>query len=278
MAKAAKKLAVYRIVNTVSGTYYIGSSTNLYERWRTHKNKLRAGNHPNPQLQASWTKHGGVGFRFVILAEFESVQDMEVCEEALLIEHVGGARCCNLSTSATSPWRQTGERHPNYGKPLSEDRKVNLRGITKQQWLDADPRTGRTHTPEAKAAISARVQQALSEGRAGKFIPTAETRLKMSEALKGNQCAKGYKRTPAECEAIRQRTLGNQQWLGRTHTEESKLKMSKGVSETTTGRQFSSLTETLSHYGMTMPTLRRVLKSGRPITKGKFEGLTFSYS
>ena len=67
-------------------------------------------------------------------------------------------------------------------------------------------------------------------------------------------------------------------WLGKTHTEESKEKMRKKVMEKTSGQIFDSLTATLEHYQMTMPTLRRALISGTPITKGKFCGLVFIYS
>ena len=66
-------------------------------------------------------------------------------------------------------------------------------------------------------------------------------------------------------------------WKGRNHTDESKAKMSKRVFEITNNREFPSLTAVLQHYGMTMPTLRRALLSGEPISKGKFAGLWFKY-
>lgn len=53
-----------------------------------------------------------------------------------------------------------------------------------------------------------------------------ETKAKISRALKGNQCAKGHKRPPEECEAIRLRSLGKKNFLGRTHTDEAKAKVS----------------------------------------------------
>lgn len=67
-------------------------------------------------------------------------------------------------------------------------------------------------------------------------------------------------------------------WLGRTHTEEAKQKMRKRVLEQTSGQTFDSLTAVLEHYQMTMPTLRRALVAGKPITKGKFVGLVFVYA
>ena len=43
-------------------------------------------------------------------------------------------------------------------------------------------------------------------------------------------------------------------------------------------QMFDSLTAVLTHYQMTMPTLRRALVAGKPITKGKFVGLVFVYA
>jgi hypothetical protein len=72
--------------------------------------------------------------------------------------------------------------------------------------------------------------------------------------------------------------LGNQNFLGKTHTEEAKEKMRKKVLEQTSGQMFDSLTAVLEHYQMTMPTLRRALISGKPISKGKFVGCVFVYA
>lgn len=50
---------------------------------------------------------------------------------------------------------------------------------------------------------------------------------KISAALLGNDCAKGYKRTPEECEAIRARAMGKRNFLGRTHTAETRVRLSE---------------------------------------------------
>jgi len=53
--------------------------------------------------------------------------------------------------------------------------------------------------------------------------------------------------------------------------------MSKQVREVTTDTLFASLSAALDHYGLKMPTLRRALKTGKPISKGPCEGLQFRY-
>jgi group I intron endonuclease len=276
-----KALIIYTIRNVVDQKFYVGSTANMRERFRNHRGKLRRGAHHCHHLQAAWAKYGEDVFKFEVverLSEGASYADLQAAEDVWLEKHVGTKECYNHGLRSGAPWRGCRpEDHPNYGNIMPEEQKAVLSSIAKQQWLDADPRTGTQHSPETKAKISAKVQVALSEGRGGKFIPSEETRRKMSEALKGNQCAKGYKRTPEEIEKIRARTKGNQNWLGKSHSEESKLKMSKRILEVSTNTEFTSLSAALKHYTMTMPTLRRALLSGCPITKGRFAGLAFKY-
>lgn len=271
-------MAVYQIRNVVSGKFYIGSTGNLYERWRKHKNKLRAGTHPNSKLQASWNKHGEDAFKFELLEEFSSIAAMEKAEQALLDAHLGTSACYNLAQWVAAPMRgRVGALHPSYGKPILAATKVVLSAATKRQWAESDPRTGARHSEETKAKISEKVQIALAEGRGGKFIPSEETRRKMSEALKGNQCAKGHIRSEEHRRKLSEANKGNQNWLGKKHSEESRQKMSKRVLEVSTNIEFPSLTIVLQYYKMTMPTLRRALVTGNPIIKGRFAGLQFRY-
>lgn len=281
MSKSQKKIAVYRIVNSVSGTYYVGSSTNLYERWRTHRKKLRSGTHPNPKLQASWDKHGETAFAFVILAEFDSIQGMEGCEEALLLDCVPDPQCCNLSVSARTPWRNTGSLHPNYGKPMAEEQKEKLRTAAKMQWQKSDPRTGRKHSAETREKISAKVQAVVAAGGGGKFIPTAETRAKMSAANMGNQNAKGHVRTAEHRRKLSDANKGNTHWLGKTHSVESREKMGRAVIAVDPDgaeHAYGTISELRAALDMTPPTVNRALKSGRPLTKGVRAGWSFRYA
>lgn len=280
MAIARKIIAVYEIRNIISGTYYIGSSSNLYERWRTHRTKLRAGTHPNRHLQSSWDRHQEEAFKFKCLATFESVKDMESAEEGLLEAAIEDPLCCNISRWAKTPWRESGPRHPKYGIPLSEEKKRVLREITLEQWKTSDPRTGRKHTPETIEKIKAKVQAALSEGRGGRFIPSEETRAKMSASLKGNQNAKGHVRSEEHRRKLSEAQVGNQHWAGRSHSEESKAKMGQAVrmispeGEVTVYPRTTAIKEQL---GIFLPTVLRSVRSGKPLAKGPYKGWRFEY-
>lgn len=277
-----KEPVIYKIRNVVNGKFYVGSTADTRERFRTHRNRLRNNKHHCLHLQASWNKYGEDCFKFEVVETVASVELLWGIENRWLEENFGKPHCYNAGRSADAPMRgRTGELSPNYkrvwGQEFKDKVAVGIKAV-----YDADPsshpRLGKQHTKETKALISAKVNQAVAEGRGGAFIPSEETRQKMSKALKGNQNALGYKRTDAAREAIRQRTMGNQNFLGKTHTEESKEKMRKKVLEQTSGQMFDSLTAVLTHYQMTMPTLRRALLSGKPISKGKFVGCVFVYA
>lgn len=274
------KPVIYKIRNVVNQKFYVGSTINSKERFRTHRNKLRRGAHHTPHLQAAWNKYGEECFVFEVVEEVASIEDLQQVEDVWLMEHVGHSYCYNAGLRSGAPWRGAAkEDHPSYRRPKTAEEVAAISAGVKRRYEDPDyvPRVGKRHSEEAKTAISAKVQAALAEGRSGKFIPSAETRLRMSQALRGNQNAKGHVRTEEHRKKLAEANRGNQNWLGRAHTDESKAKMSKRVLEVTTDTEFISLTAALNHYGFKMPTLRRALLTGKPIAKGVHKGLVFRY-
>jgi len=235
---------IYQITNMANGKYYIGSAESFARREWQHKNDLRKGTHKNPRLQAAWNKYGDGMFVFEILEEVPEGESAFDWENKYLHVHVGLPNCYNVNTDAIGM------------------------------------RTGVPHRQDSKAKISKKVQAALAEGRGGKFIPSEETKRKMSEALKGNQCAKGYKRTPEEIEAIRERAKGNQNWLGRTHSDETKAKLSRpvtGIKPDGTLVEFVGLSAVKNEFGVDIPTIIRACRTGKAIRNGAMAGWVLSY-
>jgi group I intron endonuclease len=232
---------IYRITNMANGKYYLGSAESFARREWQHRNDLKRGVHKNPRLQAAWNKYGADMFVFEVLEEVPAGESTFEWENKYLHVHVGLPECYNVNTDAIGM------------------------------------RTGVRHREETKALMSAKVQAALAEGRGGKFIPSEETRRKMSEANKGKRGPKGHIRSEEHRRRLSEANKGNQNWLGKRHSDESRQKMSKRVLEVSTNTEFPSLTAVLQHYGMTMPTLRRALLAGTPISKGRFMGLQFRY-
>lgn len=63
-----KIFAVYKIVNEVTGDFYIGSSRNVMKRWAGHKCPSTWKRRPNNQMYQDMQKYGLDKFRFQILA------------------------------------------------------------------------------------------------------------------------------------------------------------------------------------------------------------------
>lgn len=58
---------VYLIENSVTGRKYVGSSSNINRRIKTHKQHLQKGCHNNRKLQKDHDMHGIESFKFIIL-------------------------------------------------------------------------------------------------------------------------------------------------------------------------------------------------------------------
>lgn len=259
--------AIYRILNVANDHFYIGSSVNIRRRRWEHWDSLKKGTYHCEALQSAWDEYGEDAFEFEIIEEVADDTILLRIEETYLMKHGGSPECYNTAMSV----HQSPAALPRVRTKIS----AGLR--RKYEDPTYTPRAGKRHTEETKAAISAKVQAAVAAGRSGKFIPSEETRLRMSQALKGNQNAKGHVRSEEHRRKLAEASRGNQHWLGKQHTDESKAKMSKRVLEVTTNTEFPSLTAVLEQYGFKMPTLRRALLTGKPITKGIHKGLQFRY-
>ena len=66
-----KIIGVYKITNTVTGDFYIGSSKDVKQRWSNHKKPSTWNEHPNNPLYNDMRKYGTDKFDFEILAEVE---------------------------------------------------------------------------------------------------------------------------------------------------------------------------------------------------------------
>jgi group I intron endonuclease len=60
-------IGIYKIENIINGKIYIGSSTQLIRRFKTHKERLLKNKHANIILQRSWNKYDEKAFIFTII-------------------------------------------------------------------------------------------------------------------------------------------------------------------------------------------------------------------
>lgn len=237
---------IYQITNMVNGKYYIGSAESFARREWQHKYDLKRGVHKNPRLQAAWNKYGADAFVFEVLEEIPDGQSAFTVENTYLVKHVGRPECYNVNTDAVG--MRTGIPHTQASKEkTSKNRKGKAAGPDHYRY-------GKQVDEETRAKISA-----TQKGK-----PKAAGR-KVSE--------EGRAKIRANIEAGR----SHKHWTGKRHTEEAKAKMSKAVFVMPDGLMFPSLTAVLQKYQIKMPTLRRALKSGLPISKGKLKGYSFVY-
>lgn len=177
-----KKAVIYKIINLNNGKFYVGSTNNQRERFRTHRNKLRANTHHCAHLQAAWNKYGEDAFLFKVIEEVENDSLLQAAEDIWLAEWVGNERCYNHGLRSGAPWRGVAkELHPNFGRVMTEEQKAVLREARLAQ---PDPRKGKRHTEESKQRISDAKLANPSKYWQGKTRPE-ETRKKISDAQKG---------------------------------------------------------------------------------------------
>lgn len=76
-----KIIGIYKITNTITGDFYIGSSKNVKLRLAAHKCKSTWNNYPNNPMYIDMQKYGIDKFSFEILAEVEIEQLKEKEQE-----------------------------------------------------------------------------------------------------------------------------------------------------------------------------------------------------
>lgn len=61
------KSGIYKILNSTTGKFYIGSAVYIKNRWATHKCLFRKNKHNNTYMQNAWNKYGEDDFIFSVL-------------------------------------------------------------------------------------------------------------------------------------------------------------------------------------------------------------------
>lgn len=135
---------IYKITNKVNGKFYIGSSNNIKRRWMHHKSNLRNGTHVNIHLQRSYDKHGESSFVYELIKPIDPVPSLILEEEQKILDSYQGEKWSNLYNIAPHACsgmkgrahtrevkdllseKLSGEKHPHYGKPVSEEWRRNI--------------------------------------------------------------------------------------------------------------------------------------------------------
>lgn len=206
---------IYKIVNTVNGKLYIGSTVDLYKRWiRGHRCHLRRNIHRNRYLQRAWNKYEEKSFTFVVMEKISNKKLLIQREQHWMDLHKSYERLrgYNLSPTAQS----------NLGIKFSEETRQKLSEAHRGK---NNPMFGRKHNEETKEKIRST--------KLGKNA-TKETRKKMSLSHKGIRFSELHKiriglankqrvYKKASKDTKRKMSIAH---IGRKHSEETKKKMS----------------------------------------------------
>lgn len=103
-----EKCGIYQIRNIVNNHIYVGSSKNLFLRYKSHFGDLKRNKHENPYLQYAYNKHGKDSFVFEILEYCE--QENRFKNEQYWIDKFYGQGCYNINKDAINPPNARGRK------------------------------------------------------------------------------------------------------------------------------------------------------------------------
>lgn len=99
------KNVIYKIRNVINDKFYVGSTVDSRKRFWAHRKALRLGNHDCIYLQRAWDKYGEDCFKFEIVEQLSSKEELYPAEQKWLDEHFGKEYCYNVAAHADSPMR-----------------------------------------------------------------------------------------------------------------------------------------------------------------------------
>ena len=267
------KNVIYKIRNVINDKFYVGSTVDSRKRFWAHRKALRLGNHDCIHLQRAWDKYGEDCFKFEVIEQLNSKEELYPAEQKWLDEHFGKDYCYNVAAHADSPMRNAS---PEIRAKLAEKTKA---------WLEREghPRQGINLTPEERSKCAPHVSPKGDQHyRYGKTV-SEETRKKIGDTQRGKPKAPGRTISAEGMAKIRAAAEAGHysHWRGKQHTEESKLKMSKAivvVYPDGAPMLYNSITELRNATGLKPTTINRALKAKKPISRGEFAGWEFFYA
>lgn len=143
---------IYKIINLIDGKYYVGSSTNIYKRWKEHIRLLNNNQHHNDHLQYAWNKYGKKSFNFVIVENTE-ITSIKIIEQKYLdVAKYEPDKSYNLNYDAT-------------GGKISEYSKEKIKKNKLEYWTNFEKRKMQSEklkkiksTPEMRQSQSIRAK------------------------------------------------------------------------------------------------------------------------
>lgn len=174
------KSGIYKIVNKTNGSYYVGSTKCAFaKRFSRHRKQLRDKKHFNAHLQNSFNKYGEDKFVFVIVKISNKGQSLKD-EQKMLDFCLDDDNCYNLCVCASAP--MTGRKHtPETIAKISACSKSRAKEIGE---CTRKHRLGSKHSKKTikKMSIAAKARD---DSNRIAVIKSQEVRDKISKTTKG---------------------------------------------------------------------------------------------
>ena len=167
---------VYRIRNKRNGKVYIGSTGDLYQRWREHLKDLRNHRHHAHHLQKAFNKYGISEFTFGVCIFFDDITRLNKIEQTFIIRYKSDFPSHGYNTQSF-PMGAGNKPSPETRHKMAEAAKGKSHSLETRRKI-GEASKGRTHSLE--------IRRKIAEAQMGR-IHSLETRHKMSEAQKGEK-------------------------------------------------------------------------------------------
>jgi group I intron endonuclease len=146
-----KQKCIYLITCTANNTRYVGSSSDLETRWKTHKWLLSNNKHHSKIFQNTWNKYGESQFVLEVLEDLKNANKEELLnKEQYYIDLlkpqlnicIKADSCLGVKRSEefclNKSQMQIGEKNHFYGKKHSEETKNKMREKSLGRKLDKE--------------------------------------------------------------------------------------------------------------------------------------------
>lgn len=229
-------VGIYKITSP-SGRIYIGLSYNIEQRWRAH----RSGASRCHTLKNSFKKYGFENHQLSVLHELpEDVSEEIICEYEMLYIHL--YKECGVKMANQKMGGQKGGK----GNVLSKEQREAIGKRSKGNTYRRGVKLSQETIEKMKKALKGRkvwnegkhlheeTKKKLSDFNKGKKL-SEETKRKISEATKGVPKSETMKLKLGAAHkgkiiSLEQRQVLREANLGKKHSRETKLKMSKSRS------------------------------------------------
>ena len=196
-SRAKYRCGIYKIINLKTGKFYLGSSVNIAKRFAQHLCDLRGNRHHSIYLQRAFNKHGEGCLKF---------QVVELCDKSFLKEreqaYLRSLDYCNsYNVSKTASGGDILSYHPNKKGIVSKIKATINKQLTQMSEQQRKERWGRKGKDNPNW-----------RGGRQNLCP---------------ECKKPIVAYAKTCRSCMDRSGKNNSFYNRSHTQETKLKLSK---------------------------------------------------